>query len=204
MADGARDVRVTFVDERSVFQRSADVLVCQRHATASVAEADRLIEHCRSHGMRLVYDIDDELITIPDRHPEADHLRSRSAVVLRFVLAADRVWAATPELARQLGRLRHDVEVVPNAIDDRLWQPPPSPPTDGLVRIVYMGTATHDGELALRRAGPLRGRGRHVSEVAFRVVSAGARGGRRERVLSGVRRMVRPATVGHCGRPVGR
>jgi len=175
LADGAEGVRVTFVDERGVFHRDADVLVCQRHAMPSVADADRLIEHCRRHGIRLVYDLDDDLIAVPGDHPEADHLRGRAAVVLRLVLAADRVWVATPELARRLGRLRDGVEVVPNALDDRLWQPPPPPRPDAVVRIVYMGTATHDGELAFLAPVADRLRRTYGDRVRFEVVGVTSR-----------------------------
>ena len=175
VAGSAADMLVEYVDGRGVFHRAADVLVCQRHAVATVAEADRLIEHCRRHGMHLVYDLDDELLTIPDDHPEAAQLRALAAVVLRLVLAADRVWVATPALASRLEGLRPDAEVVPNALDDRLWQPPPSPRPDGQIRIVYMGTATHDGELAFLAPVAAALRRRYGDRVRFEVVGVTSR-----------------------------
>jgi len=175
LAAAVTDLLVEQVDRRSVFQRSADVLVCQRHAVPTVAEADRLIEHCRRHGMRLVYDLDDELLTIPDDHPEAAPLRALAAVVLRLVLAADRVWVATPALASRLAGLRPDAEVVPNALDDRLWQMPPPRRSDGQIRIVYMGTATHDGELAFLAPVAAAIHRRYGDRVRFEVVGVTAR-----------------------------
>lgn len=170
LAAGSADLLVEHVDGRGVFHRVADALVCQRHAVASVAEADRLIEHCRRHDMRLVYDLDDELLAIPDDHPEAARLRGSAAIVLRLVLAADRVWVATPALARRLAGLRPDAEVVPNALDDRLWRLPPPPHADPRVRIVYMGTATHDGELAFLAPVAAALRQRFGDRVRFEVV----------------------------------
>jgi len=175
VAGGATDLLVEQVDGRGVFHRAADVLVCQRHAVATVAEADRLIEHCRRHGIHLVYDLDDDLLTIPDDHPEAAPLRALAAVVLRLVLAADRVWVATPALASRLAELRPDAEVVPNALDDRLWQPPAPRRADGQVRIVYMGTATHDGELAFLAPVAAALRRRYGDRVRFEVVGVTAR-----------------------------
>lgn len=175
VAAGTPDLLVECVDGRSVFHRAADMLVCQRHAVATVVEADRLIEHCRRSGMRLVYDLDDDLLSIPDDHPEAAPLRALAAVVLRLLLAADRVWVATPALASRVAGVRPDAEVVPNALDDRLWQPPPPRRADGQIRIVYMGTATHDGELAFLSpvAGALRRR--YGDRVRFEVVGVTAR-----------------------------
>jgi glycosyltransferase involved in cell wall biosynthesis len=174
LAEVAADLLVEQVDSRSVFHRVGDVLVCQRHAVATVAEADRLIEHCHRHGMRMVYDLDDDLLTVPDDHPEAERLCGLAPVVRRLVLAADRLWVATPALADRLEELRPDAEVVPNALDDRLWQPAP-PPTDGLVRIVYMGTATHDGELAFLTPVAAALRRRYGTRVRFEVVGVTSR-----------------------------
>jgi GT2 family glycosyltransferase/SAM-dependent methyltransferase/glycosyltransferase involved in cell wall biosynthesis len=175
VAAGAADMLVEQVDGRSVFHRVADMLVCQRHAVATVAEADRLIEHCRRHGMRLVYDLDDDLLHIPADHPEAVSLRARAAVVLRLLLAADRVWVATPALANRLAGVRPDAEVVPNALDDRLWQPPPPRRADGRIGIVYMGTATHDADLAFLAPIAAALRRRYGARIRFEVVGVTTR-----------------------------
>ena len=175
VAGAAADMIVEYVDGRAVFHRAADVLVCQRHAVATVAEADRLIEHCRRHGMHLVYDLDDDLLTIPDDHPEAAQLQALAAVVLRLVLAADRVWVATPALAGRLEGLRPDAEVMPNALDNRLWQPPAAQRSDGQIRIVYMGTATHDRELAFLTLVAAALRRRYGDRIRFEVVGVTSR-----------------------------
>jgi GT2 family glycosyltransferase/glycosyltransferase involved in cell wall biosynthesis len=144
------DVLVEVVDLESALARDADVLVCQRHVAPDLATAERLIDHCRTHGIRLVYDLDDDLVSIPPTHPEAARLVPLGEVVHRFVAAADSVWVATPELRRRLTSIRPDVEIVRNAHDDRLWRRAPSGPTSirrEPVRILYMGTATHDDEL---------------------------------------------------------
>jgi GT2 family glycosyltransferase/glycosyltransferase involved in cell wall biosynthesis/SAM-dependent methyltransferase len=175
VAAGAADMLVEYLDCRAVLHRAADVLICQRHAVATIAEADRLIEHCRRQSMQLVYDLDDDLLTIPDEHPEVAQLRALAAVVLRLVLAADRVWVATPALASRLEGLRPDAEVVPNAIDDRLWQPPPPRRSDGQIKIVYMGTATHDGEIVFLAPVAAALRRRYGDRVRFEVVGVTSR-----------------------------
>ncbi len=166
VAERASDVTVSGVDESSVFHRAADVLVCQRHALPTVADADRLIAHCRSHHMRLVYDLDENLLDGAFGEPA----RERAAVVLRLIAAADRVWVSTPALARRLQSLRPDVELVEDALDDRLWPLPPAPRSERMLRIVTLEMNGGDDDLrflATVAAGVRRRCGRRVRfEVA--------------------------------------
>jgi glycosyltransferase involved in cell wall biosynthesis len=64
---------------------------------------------------------------------------------------ASAVSASTPALAEMLAELRDDVLVVANGLDERLWRayPPPVPPRQGPLRVLFMGTATHDADFAI-------------------------------------------------------
>ena len=66
---------------------------------------------------------------------------------------ADRVVVSTPALAESLAARRSDTVVVPNGLDERLWgDTPPAPrqgPNRSPVRILCMGTATHDADFAM-------------------------------------------------------
>lgn len=170
------DVLVEVVDLEAALARDADVLVCQRHAAPDLAAAQRLIDHCRTHGIRLVYDLDDDLVSIPATHPEAARLGELAAVVLRLLLAADVVWLATPALQRWFASIRPDAEVIVNLHDDRIWRAAPTPPrveTDP-VRILYMGTATHDEELVFLHPVAETILQRHGSRVRFEIVGIAA------------------------------
>jgi hypothetical protein len=79
---------------------------------------------------------------------------------------ADAVWVSTPALAASLAELRDDVRVVANGLDERLWTAAPSPPRQGAVRILFMGTATHDADFAIVEGALARLKlvfGEHVS-----------------------------------------
>src|SRR5947209_5404056 len=120
-------------------------------ALPDLPAADALASHCRSYGIPLLYDLDDDLIDLPPDHPDAELLRTRAAPVERMIRRASAVWVSTPALRERLGRLRKDARVVPNGLDERLWLPPlpPRPAPAGPIRILFMGTATHDRDLAL-------------------------------------------------------
>ena len=129
----------------------ADIIATHRHALPDLAAADALASHCRSYGISLLYDLDDDLIDVPPDHPDAELLRARAAPVERMIRRASAVWVSTPALRERLARLRNDTLVVPNGLDERLWSnaPPPRPAPAGPVRVLCMGTATHDRDLAL-------------------------------------------------------
>jgi glycosyltransferase involved in cell wall biosynthesis len=129
----------------------ADILVTQRYAVPDIQSADRLTAHCRAQGMRLLYDLDDDLIGIPADHPDADVLRPRAELVARMVRDADAVWTSTAPLASTLLTVRKAVRVVPNGLDERLWSAiaPAERPPFAPLRVLFMGTATHDADLAL-------------------------------------------------------
>jgi glycosyltransferase involved in cell wall biosynthesis len=161
------------VDVRAALLRVADILVCQRHAVPDVATAERLIRHCRKTGMRLIYDLDDDLISDAPEHPENSFIQTLVPVVIRFLLAADVVWVTTPELLRRLEAIRPDSVVLPNFLDERLWvQPNDSVPclNDGIIRILYMGTATHDIDYAFMESVVERIERKFGAKVSFEII----------------------------------
>ena len=139
---------IVLADAESALSYRADIIVTQRFAVRSLDTADALVRHCREHGIKLLYDLDDDLPHIPRDHPDAKLLRPRARVVSRLVRGADAVWVSTPALAEAVADLRKDTRVIANGIDERLWTayPPPTPPRQGPVRIFFMGTMTHDAD----------------------------------------------------------
>jgi glycosyltransferase involved in cell wall biosynthesis len=160
-------IDLTLAKPADALHYQADVMVCQRYSAADLPEAERLIGHARRHGMRLVYDLDDNLLDVPDEHPEAAMLRQRAAVIELFVRVADTVLVSTEQLRAALLPRQPRVIVVENGLDERLLSRRVVAPVSerAPVRILYMGTTTHDADLAL--VGPALARlhrefGRHV------------------------------------------
>lgn len=143
------DVVVASPDEALRYR--ADALVTQRYAVPDAEAAEALLGHAARTGMPFVYDLDDDLVNIPGEHPEAGVLQPRSPVVARLVRGADALLVSTPGLKTRLAPLRRDAVLVPNGLDERLWSaaaPVSAAPRRDPVRILLMGTATHDADLA--------------------------------------------------------
>ena len=146
---GGLDVVVTDIESAERYR--ADIVATQRYAVPDIAAADALAAHVRTTGAVLVYDLDDDLLNIPRDHPDAKALRPKAKTVRRMLHHADRVFVSTPALADALRPHRDDAVVLPNGLDDRLWgEAPPVPALhQGPVRILCMGTATHNADFAM-------------------------------------------------------
>ena len=144
---------ITVADAQSALRYRADIVATQRYAVPDTVAADALAAHARKTGARLIYDLDDDLLNIPRAHPDAAVLRPKAATVRRMLRLADRVVVSTPALAESLAARRSDCVVVANGLDERLWGDfPPAPrhgPHRSPVRILCMGTATHNADFAM-------------------------------------------------------
>jgi hypothetical protein len=146
-----RGLTVTVADAAEAARYRADVVLTQRHAMPSVAAAEALAAHATRTGATLVFDLDDDLLTVPPEHPEAADLTAQAAVVERMIRLADVTRTSTAALAERVAPLARRVEVVGNALDERLWLARARGTADayGPVRLLCMGTATHDADFAL-------------------------------------------------------
>ena len=121
-----------------------------RRAGRSVSCA-ALRAHCQARNIRLIYDLDDDLLDLSEAHPDAAHLRPLAPMVQAMLAAADTIWVSTPALVRRLGHHQAKALVVENGLDERLWWPPAAADRalNGPLRLLCMGTATHGADLAL-------------------------------------------------------
>ncbi len=116
-----RGLATTITDAAGASRYHADVVITQRHAVKSIAAAKGLVDHARRTDAPLIFDLDDDLLSIPPEHPEADDLASKAAVVEYLVRQADIVRTSTAALAARIAPLARQVQVAANALDERIW-----------------------------------------------------------------------------------
>ncbi|MEB3266026.1 MAG: rhamnan synthesis F family protein [Cyanobacteriota bacterium] len=139
---------------------SCDAVVVQRAALASRRQVRDWRQRCQQLGLPLVFDLDDALFALGADHPEAASQRAVVAVIDALMAAADHLIVSTAELRRaclrrlaRRGQPQPPVTVIANGLDPQLWGPPdrgaapPWPPADAALRLLYMGTPTHDADL---------------------------------------------------------
>ena len=167
-ADG--DFEIVVATAETIFDYQAEIVVTQRCAMPDIAAVDRLAAHARAIGATLVFDLDDDLLAIPRDHPEARILRPRAAVARRMLDVADIVWVSTPGLAERLSAIRPDAMVMENALDERIWIAPAAPSADQPLRILCMGTATHDRDFAMIQPALTRLKAEYGDRVTIEIV----------------------------------
>ena len=130
---------------------TCDVCIVQRTAFDSVGDVDRLIGRLGAIGAALVTDIDDAFRSIGPDHPEAAFYRPLVAALDRAVAASAETWFSTEEALHAYAGVAHATQLLPNALDPRLWRDWRAPRAAILagdrVRMLYMGTYTHDADL---------------------------------------------------------
>lgn len=131
-----------------------DALLIQRDAVKTSNQAEKIVDHCRKNKIRLIYEIDDDLLHLPETHSAAGRyspaIREAMQTIIRH---SDAVTVSTTPLKERLTVLNNNIFVIPNALDESLWLPAENPrwstQRSQQVRILYMGTSTHDDDLAL-------------------------------------------------------
>jgi glycosyltransferase involved in cell wall biosynthesis len=143
-------VRVT-ISLASEAVPDCDVCIVQRTAFDSVAQVDQLVGRLGAIGATLVTDIDDAFRIIGPDHPEAAFYRPLVAALDRAVAASAETWFSTKKVADAYAAIAHSPFVLPNALDPRLWRDwrmqRPTILSGNRVRMLYMGTYTHDADL---------------------------------------------------------
>ena len=149
-------IRLTVTTAESALTMAADVLLVQRTTIPTLALAEELVAHCERHGIRIVYETDDDLFNIHQDHADGAFYTPLLAPAALMAHRAAMVLVSSQMLKERLARLNPDIRVIPNALDESLWfhtalrKPKRQFRRVGQpVRILYMGTMTHGKDLEI-------------------------------------------------------
>ena len=143
----------SFNISKKVLERFPLTIVVSREKIGENAlSALRLLK--RSYpSIRIVIDIDDDLFSINDTHPEYEHYSARLTILKSLVKTADAITVSTEGVKQGLiaeGCNKEKITVIPNYLDDRIWQLNVTREDDkrnASIRVLYSGTETHDADL---------------------------------------------------------
>lgn len=123
----------------------ADVAIVQRQVSANNYAA--LLE-LKKYGMKIIYDLDDNLWSITADNPAYKYFQDVKAGFGQCAEVCDLITVSTPGLASAVRTAlgRRNIAIAPNAIDYRLF-PPPRPRDDGRIVIGWAGSNTHDVDI---------------------------------------------------------
>jgi len=153
-------IRLAVTTPESALTMTADVLLVQRTTIPTLALAEELVRHCRKHGIRIIYETDDDLFNIHAGHADSSFYMPLIAPAELIARHAAMVLVSSPVLKHRLAQLNPDIRVIPNALDEALWFHTRNAPRKALakepfrpaahpLRILYMGTMTHGRDLEI-------------------------------------------------------
>ena len=128
-----------------------DFVIIQRDVL-SADIANDLINICKKRKIKVIYEIDDDLLNIDDSHPEYEKYLSKSENIKFLLKNADYVTVSTENLKNKFSELNNNVFVIPNALDERLWLTNVNNKLNNNldnknIKIGYMGSYTHGEDL---------------------------------------------------------
>jgi hypothetical protein len=123
----------------------ADFVIVQRTAFDKLYQAQKLIK--KTGAAKLIVDNDDAFHEISEEHPEYTQQVKRVEAMEYMLEKAAQIWVSTDKLIDK--RYVNKTKVVINTLDRRLWENNPGQVKSGPLRMVYMGTATHDADLEM-------------------------------------------------------
>lgn len=172
-----------WIVSKGVYEAPADVMIVERMwkpYEINVPMAEELVAKTRGNRTCLIYTLDDNLLDL-----EGDHLirpglsQDQLSAIRYFAREAAGIIVSTEPLKTRLSRLNQNIQVVPNALDERLFdrshrKERQSSHSKKRIIIGYMGTYTHDEDLMIVLQ-PLREVMRkHRDKVEFQLVGATA------------------------------
>jgi GT2 family glycosyltransferase len=131
---------------------AADLVLVQRDFPRHTRAYQEIVSRARAQGKPLVFDLDDLLLELPAGHPDRVNRYYSAALLpmLHAILEADAVTASTAPLCDYLRPLNPRTWLLPNYLDDRLWDLRPRADKEGRqqpVVIGYMGGDSHTPDL---------------------------------------------------------
>ncbi len=128
-----------------------DLVVIQREFPRQFDDYQRIVDIARRKGKPIVFDLDDLLLFLPEDHPDRQSHYYTSSLLPMFqaLKEADMVTVATPKLQSVLANYNDHVVVLPNYLDETLWQlkPPVSKSKDETLTIGFMGGNSHKPDI---------------------------------------------------------
>lgn len=120
-----------------------DVVVVQR----ILPFLDVLREKCKKHGIKLVYETDDDLLGVEKNSPSYEYVTRVSKSIEDFIDASDVVTVSTPTLASKFDGKR--TVVIPNYYVESVFDIKKDIKSEGRLKLGYYGTLTHSKDLFL-------------------------------------------------------
>lgn len=125
-----------------------DILVIGR-SLQSLEIAKTIVEKCKLNGVKIIFEIDDDLINIDETHPHYYALSKYVEIVKYLTINADGVAVSTEYLKSKILEYNSNVSVIHNVLTPDWDMDNTIRKNSKTFKIGYMGTITHKYDLTL-------------------------------------------------------
>ena len=148
-----------------------DVIVGQRVSSPGASSIWRRL--AEQHSRLMVYELDDDLWHVDPTNPVYGYYSNPTTqrALVENIRVADLVTVTTQPLADLVRRHNPNVVVLPNWVDQRLLELPHSGQAEGVTRIGWAGSSTHQADFQYVRE-PLRRALRSIPTAQLRFLGA--------------------------------
>ena len=166
---------------RSNEYQRADINIVERTWVQDPKKATELVARIKHDGACLIYSIDDDLLSLGRKGPLQNEsmTRRKMDVIELFARQADAILVSTDRLKEKMLFYNNTVLTVPNAIDERVMDDKSictRQPSDGSRIVVgYMGTSTHEADLAMVREPLCRALEKYKGQLELQLIGVVSR-----------------------------
>ncbi|WP_409200105.1 glycosyltransferase domain-containing protein [Methanobrevibacter sp. DSM 116169] len=122
-----------------------DIIIIQRISPYS----DIILKKAKKHGIKIIYETDDDLLDISRDHPSFDYIYPHIKSIKKLMNNVDAITVSTDELSKRLSEY-NNINVIRNYFaNDILKIKSNNEPSDNTIKIGYFGTFTHFSDLEL-------------------------------------------------------
>lgn len=127
----------------------ADVIIIQRDVLQE-SITQKLIDYCKLFDIKIIFEIDDDLINISTSHPEYDFYIKKVEMIKFILRNSDEVVVSTEALKNKLLPYNKNISVIQNTLIE-FWKENGNyhQEDENSIKIGYMGTVTHANDLKL-------------------------------------------------------
>jgi len=146
--------------------QAADIIVVQRFYPRQGTLP--FLEQMFATGKPIIYELDDLITAVPDDNHLKPWIKETADLLPALLPRFSAITVSTQELADVCKAYNPKVYVLPNLIDEQLWQASAKPVVEGPLVIGFAGTATHRGDLQALMPVLFRVAEKYGDSVAFR------------------------------------
>ena len=134
--------------------KKGELVIIQREFAVEYDSYEKIISLARALNKPIVLDLDDLILALPEDHPDrvAGNFTPALLPLLQTIIEADLITVPSTYLREYLLAYNPNIEVIPNYLDDSLWQlrtPIINKDTQRPIIIGYMGGHSHSPDLLM-------------------------------------------------------